>query len=63
MNKLYGTNGSEWKQVGHIPRVGEERGIQRFELNGNWYRNEYGKTFKMVKLGRDTWASKKNWSR
>ncbi len=61
--KLYGANGSEWKQVRHIPRVGEERGIQRFEHKGNWYRNEGGKTWQMVKPGRDTWASNGQWRR
>ncbi|MHC4336118.1 MAG: hypothetical protein ACYSUV_20575 [Planctomycetota bacterium] len=63
MTKLYGANGSEWKQVRHIPRAGEERGVLRYWINDVPHRNEYGKTWKMVKPGREDWASNGKWRR
>jgi hypothetical protein len=63
MSKLYGSNGSVWKKVRHIPQDGEERGILRFEHDGNWYRNEGGQTWKMIQRGRDTWASAEIWGK
>jgi len=63
MGKLYGANGSEWKRVRHIKRAGEERGILKFEHEGGWYRNLDGKTWKMVKAGREDWASNGQWRR
>ena len=59
--KLYGANGSEWKRVRHIAREGEERGILKFEHEGGSYRNENGKTWKMVKAGRKGNSNPDHW--
>ena len=48
---LYGSNGSVWKKVRHIPREGEDRGILRYNLDGSCYRNEGGQTWKMTQKG------------
>ena len=55
--RLYGPNGSVWEEVTHIPRPGEEKGILRYNIDDVPYRNEGGKTWKMVERGEDTWAT------
>ena len=56
--KLYGPNGSEYKQVKYIPQPEDGQGIVYYNQDGQHYRNQGGSTWKMTKRGGDSWANK-----
>ena len=62
-DKLYGPNGSIWQRVKHIIRPGEKGVILRFNQDGNSYRNQGGNTWKLIRRGRDNWATDTKWSK
>ena len=57
--KLNGPNGSVYQQVKHIPQAEDGQGIVYYNIGGQHYRNHGGKTWKMIKRGRYTWANRK----
>jgi len=56
--KMYGPNGSEYKQVKYIPQPEDGQGIIYYNIGGQHYRNQGGSTWKMTKRGGDSWANK-----
>jgi hypothetical protein len=59
--KLYGPNGSIWmRDRWYTPHKLDNKGIVRFsDKHGQPLRNENGATYRMIKQGKDNWATPK----